>query len=489
MAKNKTTTEEQGPPSFSEADKGRARQWFKKAGDLREKRDYDYAIECFITGLGYWPEAVEDGHMPLRSLAIQRQQAGGKKPGLMDSMKRSMTGRDAHKAMLNAEYLLSLDPASANYAEGLLKNASKAGYLETVKWVTAIVYDSLRKDKKPSKNRFRAFRDAMVAAAEQADQWNNNALEVWFLEQAIQSLDYAVSRMPSDEELKNEQRDLAGRFTIARGKYEDADDFRDSLHDAEKQKILHDSERAKQGDQSLEQIIESARATWEAEPESAGKLKAYIDVLTKPERKDLEDRAVNVLMECFKASQNYSHKFQADEIRLKQLTRGARKLALQARESNSEDDRQQARLAAMEQRQFALEVFRERVAKYPTDLRLKYRYGRALFEAGQYDESIPVLQEAVGDPRNRAKCQLMIGRAFFEKGNYGQAADELREAHEQYELTDEHSKELLYWLGRAYEAEGKTEPARETFGRLLRQDYNYRDGDARTRLENLKQTG
>ena len=68
------------PPSFSEADKKKARLWFNKAEDCRDRREYDYAIECYITGLGFWPEAVEEGHMPLRFLAMQRQQAGGKKP-------------------------------------------------------------------------------------------------------------------------------------------------------------------------------------------------------------------------------------------------------------------------------------------------------------------------------------------------------------------------------------------------------------------------
>ena len=82
MAKNAPPKEPEsgsdGPPVFSEKDKTRARQWFEKAKYLRERRDYDYAIESYIQGLDFWTDAVEEGHMPLWSLAIQRQQVGGK---------------------------------------------------------------------------------------------------------------------------------------------------------------------------------------------------------------------------------------------------------------------------------------------------------------------------------------------------------------------------------------------------------------------------
>ncbi len=472
-------------PETTEADQTRARQWFTKATECRERREYDYAIECYITGLSYWPEAVEEGHMPLRSLAIQRQQVGGKKPGLMDGVRGSLGGKDPKRAMLNAERLLSMDPQSGGHAEAVLKHAIKAGFLETAKWIAPLIFDSLRKDKKPNRGRFKTFRDALVEAAMLADARGDGALETWLLDQAVNSLEYVIVRCPGDEEQRNEQRDLAGKLTISRGKYEHAEDFRDSLYDAEKQKLLHDLDRVQQGEETLEALIVAARGAWEASPNAPAKLHAYVDVLLRTERKPQEDEAIKVLMGMFAATRNYSFKSRADEVRLRQLARAARTQHAKARETGSEEDKQQARLAALEQRQTALEVFRERVAKYPTDLRLKFKLGSVLFEAGEYAEAIPMLQVAQGDPRSRARCALLLGRAFFEKGDATQAAAVLREAIDQYELTDEHSKELLYWLGRACEAAGNAAAAKEAFGKLLRQDYNFMDGDARRRLEQL----
>ena len=197
--------------------------------------------------------------MPLWSLAIQRQQAGGKKPGMMDSLKKPMTGKDPKKCLLNAERLMAKDPTNAGYLDGLLKNANRADLPETLKWIAPKVLGSLRKDKKPNVGRFKAFRQVLVEAGARADEGGNPLFAAWCYEQAVNALGYLIARDPTDMALKDEQRDLSGRLTIARGKYGDADSFRDSLQDADKQKLLHDAERTKQGEQTLEALIAAIR--------------------------------------------------------------------------------------------------------------------------------------------------------------------------------------------------------------------------------------
>jgi len=62
-----------------------------------------------------------------RGTALARLHGGGKKPGMMDTVKYSTTHKDPVKAMLNAAWLLSHDPTNVGYMEGIFKNANKRG--------------------------------------------------------------------------------------------------------------------------------------------------------------------------------------------------------------------------------------------------------------------------------------------------------------------------------------------------------------------------
>ena len=485
MAKSTEPTEFQRP-EFSEADKRAAREWFKKAAAMREQRNYDYAIEAFTTGIGYWPEAVEEGHMPLWSCAIQRQQTGGKKPGMLDGMKRPMSGKDAKQGMLNAAHLMAMDPGNGTYLDGYLKNAVKAGYLETVEFIAPKVLDSLRKDKKPDAGRFTAFKQAMVEAAGMADQIKD-VRTAFFLDQAVTACEFQIGRSAGDMKLRDEQRSLAGRLTIAKGNYGGAESFRDSLKDADKQTVLHDTERVKQSEEALANLVDAARREYAANPGVASKLYALVEVLLKSETKPEEDEAIKLLLKAYADSSNYSYKVKADDVRLRQLRRQTRQIKEQSESSGSEDDAQQYRLAAREELDLKLDIAKERTQKYPTDLRVKFQLGEIYFQMGEYDEAIPVLQAAQAEPRNRVRSQMLIGRSFFEKGQFGPAVEELKEAFEAYELSgDETQKRILDWLGQAYEKDGRIAEAKEAYGKLVRLDYNYGDGAVRKRLESMK---
>ena len=87
-----------------------------------------------------------------------------------------------------------MDPGNLGYAEGLLKSAIKAGYLETAKWVGPLVFELLKKDKKPNKGRFKTFRDILVEGAALAETCKDGSMETWLLEQSpLPSIDYLLA--------------------------------------------------------------------------------------------------------------------------------------------------------------------------------------------------------------------------------------------------------------------------------------------------------
>jgi hypothetical protein len=406
---------------------------------------------------------------------------------MMDSMKKSPFGsKDSRATMLAAEELWAKDPASLAHLDGIVKAAIKGRFLQTAKYFSAEAIKSMRKEKKPNTARFNSFRQLMLEGADVADSTGDAKTATFLLEKAVESLDFLISRNPTDMALKDEQRNLSGRLTISRGKYESATDFRESLKDAEAQALIHDTDRIQQGAHTLKAIVDAARKEADANPEVPGKINALVDALLKSENDEGDLEAIVVLLAAYERLRNYNFKLRADETRLRMLKRTRRALVERAKTSKADEDLQQARLAALEELETEITVGRERVEQYPTDLRMKFRLGDALFRAHRYEDAIPVLQAAQVEPRHRFRALLLIGRSFYEDHKFGPATEVLKEALEAYELSgDDLQKEILYWLGRAAEADGKKDEAKSAFGRLLRIDYNYADGDARRRLESI----
>ena len=60
---------------------------------------------------------------------------------------------------------------------------------------------------------------------------------------------------------------------------------------------------------------------------------------------------------------------------------------------------------------------------YPTDMRYKYEYGRCLVRAKQFDQAIPLFQEAQKDPKLHLAAMDKAGLCFLLKGWYEDAID------------------------------------------------------------------
>ena len=125
------------------------------------------------------------------------------------------------------------------------------------------------------------------------------------------------------------------------------------------------------------------------------------------------------------------------------------------------------------------------MANYPTDLGLKYEYGKRLLQGRRYDEAIPVFQEAQSDPRHRLAASNCVGQCFYHKQWYADAVETFERALKVVESGEEAiAKELRYNLGRAYEADSQAEEALQCFRMIAQIDFNYRD--VRERIDALR---
>jgi tetratricopeptide (TPR) repeat protein len=479
---------EAGPSGLSEQEKAKARKWFGQAKVVGETRNYDYAIECYITGLGIWPDAIQEGHMPLRAISMARKQAKGKPAGLRQSLKRKTTTKNPLQNMLNAEFLLSMDPGNLAHMEQMFINAGKAELHSVTNWIGDIYFEALRSEKKVGAQRLLKVRSVFEELGDALEDEGDPAGAVQAFEKALRALNILSNMNPDKMDYFNEMNNLSGKLTIAKGKYNvTGASFKESLRDREAQAELHDRDRLVQDEDRVQQLIVNARKDYEANPDMASKLTVLVDLLVKQEKPEDEREAIKLLTENYGQTKNYRFKMRADDIRMAQYRRHARVLQQKLKADPNKELLAQAQMLRDEAMEFELTCGKERVENYPTDLRVRLKYAQTLFVAGKFDEAIPEFQAARADPRSRAACNLFIGRCFHEKGRYGPAVDVLKDLIKTHEGAgdDEVTKETYYWLGRSYEAAGKIEEATTAYNQIIQWDYNFRD--VRKRIDDLRE--
>lgn len=461
-----TTAEEQA----------KANKWFTRARELGDKRQFDYAIEYYVNGLEFWPDAVEEACKPLHGCAVARHQTGGKKPGLKDSMKRSMTDKDVKRAFLNSAWLFGHQPDNINYIEGFVRNANKLRADSAALWASGVCLKALEGAAKASAKQFNLLAEQLEEIAERSAS-TNPTFGVEALTMGVSLANLWRRRIPKDRNAEMSLKNLSTKLTILKGRYKDGNSYRDSIVDSEKQKDRHDEHRTVQEDDRVEELIEKAQAAYDEDPSDGRKLKPLIDMLCRRENEDDEKKAIGILVNEFKQRGDYARKQQADDIRMKQLNRAIR-VAAKAGDAAALKERHLACL------RFELGAFKDRSEKYPTDNRIKFEYAVRLFRGGQFDDAIPLFQACRVDAKNRTACALYLGRCFFRKKLHSQAISTLQAEITAYEFNDnEMAKMMLYWLGRAQEDSGDNSTANDTYGKILQIDYNFKD--VRARLEGL----
>lgn len=132
-----------------------------------------------------------------------------------------------------------------------------------------------------------------------------------------------------------------------------------------------------------------------------------------------------------------------------------------------------------EQRDFeeALAAFKKGIEENlsDTDYDAHYDLGVAFKEMGLLDEAIAEFQKALRAPDGRLRTSEALGQAFLEKGQVAIAEAVLRRAVESLEGGDDAKVGVLYWLGRAAEAQGRLPEAIAAYERSLAVDIRFAD--------------
>jgi tetratricopeptide (TPR) repeat protein len=132
-----------------------------------------------------------------------------------------------------------------------------------------------------------------------------------------------------------------------------------------------------------------------------------------------------------------------------------------------------------EQREFQeiLEQFKRGIDQNldSEDYEAHYDLGIAFKEMGLLDEAIAEFQKALRSPEGRLRTSEALGICFYDKGQFAISETVLRRAVETADSGDDAKIGLLYWLGRAAEAQGKESDAITSYERALAVDIRFMD--------------
>jgi tetratricopeptide (TPR) repeat protein len=452
----------------------KAKIFFQRAYKVARTENFDYAIDMFLEGIRCAPNEVQNGHIPLRELALLRQQKGGKPPSMVEKVKR-MRNKSPLDQMINCEYLLSKDPLHLPYAEALLKASVEGSYHDTVKWIADLIFLANNNASKPSFHTYKLLKDSYS--------------KIGLFDRAIAALHRAVKLKPEDGELSDEFKRLEAERTVSRGGYDKDSDFRHSIKNRESQEKLHAQSGVVRTDNVRVNAVQDARSAYKEAPELEKNIFKLAQALSDLESDFSDEEAIKILENAYKGTKNFSFMERAGKIRIKQAKRKLRK-ANKILEENPEDtqaNEEAARLCG-EVNRIELQHYGLCVDNYPTDLHSAYEYGVRLMRDKQYDKAIPLLQNARRDPRHKIPAMSKIGLCFFDKGWYEDAIDVLKQAADSYEVHDDGvGKDLRYNLARAYEEKGDKADALEIYRKIAQIDFSYRD--VTQRVDNLRKDG
>ena len=439
-----------------------ARAFFERAQKAAEASNFDYSIDMYVEGLRYAPDALEEGHLPLGELALQRQGKGGKKPSMVEKIKR-MRGKTRLEQMLNAEYLFAKDPDHLPYAEAMLRAAVEGGYKKTASWIANLIFQRNNAAKKPSVHTYILLKDCYAVLGE--------------YDKAIAACQRAARLRPDDGQLAEDFKNLSAELTMARGKYDQDTDFRESIKDRQGQEKLHAQSSVVKTDAYRLSAVQDTRQKLARDPYLPMNIFNLAEALSDLETDKDENEAIELLENTYKARDDFSFKQRAGQLRIKQLRRKIRevKAVLDAKPNDSQAKAVFDGLVA-QLNNTELEHYRLSMENYPTDPQPKFEYAVRLVRSRHFNEAIPLLQEAQKDPRRKIAAMNLIGYCFFMKGWLPDAIDIYTQAIDSYEIKEDAvGKELRYNLARAYEEQDDNEKALDIYRKLAQLDFGYRD--------------
>lgn len=286
-----------------------------------------------------------------------------------------------------------------------------------------------------------------------------------------------VKQDPADGEAVKGEKDCSAKASMQKNRMSEDSSFKDMVKGDEAAEL----EKASRQSLTKEQLEERAgelAAKYEADPNNLAVVKQL--ALTYEQLEDWTSSHQFYSWAHELSSGDVALKNKADEVKDRAADKYIKDVEVAAA-ADPDNAELQAQFAEIQQARIIerLQECKLRVDQNPTDPKMRYDLGHAFYDAGDYSEAIPHLQQATRNPHIRTKVLLLLGRTFDAKGMTDLSIKQLKDANDELTQMDNTKKEILYELGVIYSKAEKKDEALECFKQIYEIDYGYRDVAAR----------
>jgi tetratricopeptide (TPR) repeat protein len=304
-------------------------------------------------------------------------------------------------------------------------------------------------------------------------------------DQEVEVYNQIIEINPLDAEALRLGKDAAARASMQSGGWTQAESYRDLIKDKEMAISLEQQSRMELTGQSLEQQIAETYARHKTEPANVD-LARRLGVLTE-QKEDLE-AAIGWYQYAADLTKGADTGLvrKVSDLKIKCLEReiATHEEFLSTHDAAHElhaKKSQELKAAKAKRAEILIADARERVARNPTDLQLRFELGENLLIARHFREAVPELQRARQNPHARLKAMNLLGCCYAELGMLDLATKQLEEASKEILSMDAMKKEIIYNLGLVYERMGDRKKSLACMKQIYEVDYGYKD--VATRVE------
>jgi tetratricopeptide (TPR) repeat protein len=242
--------------------------------------------------------------------------------------------------------------------------------------------------------------------------------------------------------------------------------YRDVMKDTDEAVLLERESKAVKSEKDTEVLIREMTARVERDPKNVN----YYRELSRLYATNRQfDEAAQVLENALTVSPGDPELTGAlSSLKLRSLEHEA------AVRREAGDESGAAELDAQRE-QFRFEDLRDRVRRYPTDLRLRFEYGVVLMDHGETNEAIQQFQMSQRSPKVRIASLLRLALCFKQKRQYDLALEQLNLANSELPIMDAMKKDVLYELGQISESMNRRDQAAQFYKQIYQVDIGYKD--------------